>query len=130
MKHIRWQKHIYWFLAAWFGSLMLVMLYTSFFYDKPSFQDFIGFGGLLLVACIVLIPFFYTPLLWGYKKLHLPPVWWLRILILVFIGNIPVYLLLLMQYESRMSTPEAKLFLAGYSAIAIIYGLLYRQKMQ
>ena len=128
MKHIHWQKHLFWFLAAWLGSLLLVMLYTSFFYDQPSFQDFIGFGGLLLIACLVLIPFFYTPLLWGYKKLNLPSVGWLRAIVLVLIGNMPVYLLLLKQYEGRMGIAEAKLFLAGYITIAVIYGLLYRPK--
>ncbi len=126
MKYINWKQHIYWFLAAWFGSLLLVMFYTTYSYDKPSFADFLGFGGLLLFACLMLIPFFYLPLMWGYKKLHVPSVWWLRVIVLTLIGNIPIYLILLKQYKGTMDIAEAKLFLAGYVGIAIIYGLLYR----
>ncbi len=123
MKRINWKQHIYWFLAAWFGSLLLVMFYTTWSYDKPSLADFLGFGGLLLFACLMLIPFFYLPLMWGYKKLHMPSVWWLRVIVLTFIGNIPIYLILLKQYKGTMDIAEAKLFLAGYVGIAIIYGL-------
>ena len=127
MKQINRGTHIYLFLAAWFFSLMVVMIYTSLFYDQPGFQDLLGFGGLLLFACIVLIPFFYLPLMWIYKKLNMPSNGWLRIIVLVVIGNIPMYLLLSKQYEGKMSLPEAKLFLSGYITIAIVYGFLYHR---
>ncbi|HKG67312.1 MAG TPA: hypothetical protein VKA92_00470 [Segetibacter sp.] len=128
MKQINRGTHIYLFLAAWFCSLMVVMIYTSLFYDQPGFQDLLGFGGLLLFACIVLIPFCYLPLMWSYKKLNIPSVWWSRIIGLVVIGNIPIYLLMWKQYEGKMSLPEAKLFLSGYITIAMVYGFLYHHK--
>ena len=128
MKQINWAKQITLFLASWFGSLIIVLGYTSLFYDKPSFQDVLGFGGLLLFACLVLIPFFYVPLMWSYRKLNVPSTWWLRIIVLIVIGNIPVYLLMWKQYESSMGLTEAKLFLAGYITIAITYGFLYRHQ--
>lgn len=128
MKHINWGNHIYAFVGGWFGSLMIVMIYTSLFYDKPRFQDFLGFAGLLLLASIVVIPFFYVPLMWSYKKLNMRSVWWLRIIVLVVIGNIPIYLLMWKQYPTRISLPEAKLFLSGYITIAVAYGFLYPDK--
>ncbi len=128
MKNINWRRHIYWFLTSVFGGLMLIMLYSALAYDRPGLQDFLGFGGLLFFGCIILIPFFYLPLMWVYRRLNIHSVWWLRAITLVSLGNIPVYLLIFKQSKSRMSVSEAKLFLAGFLAIAIIYGLLYRHK--
>lgn len=128
MKNINWRRHIYLFLTALFGGLMLIMVYSALVYDRPSLQDFLGFGGLLFFGCIILIPFFYLPLMLVYRILNIRSVWWLRAITLVSLGNIPIYLLIFKQYKSRMSISEAKLFLAGFLAIAIIYGLLYRHK--
>ncbi len=128
MKKINWRRHIYWFLTAVFGGLMLVMIYSAIAYEMPGLQDFLGFGGLLFFGCLFLIPFFYLPLMWFYKRLDIPSVGWFRIIALVLLGNIPVYLLLFKMSKSTMSISEAKLFLAGFLAIAIIYGLLYRHK--
>jgi peptidoglycan/LPS O-acetylase OafA/YrhL len=66
--------------------------------------------------------------MWVYRRLNIHSVWWLRAITLVSLGNIPVYLLLFKMSKSTMSISEAKLFLAGFLAIAIIYALLYRHK--
>ncbi len=127
MKNIEWKKQIIWFIVSWFSGLLFIMAYTRIKYDMPSFQDLIGFGGLLLFSCIMLIPFFYNPLMWLSRKLNFHNSW-LRVLLLVVVGNIPIYLIMYKQYKDRMSIPEARLFLAGYITIAIVWGLLFQFK--
>ncbi len=87
-----------------------------------------GFGGLLLMATLISIPLFYLPLLWVYRKLNAPNSIWLRALLLLLIGNIPIYILLFVQYKGRMSLPEAWLFLIGMISVAAFFGLFYRHK--
>jgi biotin transporter BioY len=65
--------------------------------------------------------------MWSYKKLNMPSNRWLRIIVLVVIGNIPMYLLMWKKYEGKMSLPETKIFLSGYLTIPIVYGFLYRR---
>ncbi len=126
------KKHIAWFLISWIGGLVTLFIVATLFAknpeDKLSMQDLFGFGGLLLIGCLVLISFSYLPLMWLFKRMNFPSVGLLRSLVLVSIGNIPIYLLLALQYQGRMNIPEALVFLSGYIAFAIIYGIIFRHK--
>lgn len=126
MKRINWKNHIAWFFTAWFISVIVVMIYTTIVYDPPSIQDFLGFGGLLIFAALLLVPFSYNPIMWLSRKIHAQGNGLYRAILLATIGNVPIYLLMLKQYQGRMSIPEAKLFVAGYIALAIAYGLLFK----
>ena len=121
---------LYWIVVSWLGGLTVLLLiaylYSGNPANEPSLNDAIGFGGLLLMASFANILVIYLPLLWVYQKINAPNRNWLRALILVLVGNIPVYTMLMYQYRGRMSLPEAWLFLIGIISVAAFFGLFFR----
>jgi hypothetical protein len=125
---------IYWLLVSWLGGLAILLMAAWLFsanpQNEPSLKDAMGFGGALLMASLISVPFLYLPLLWTYRKLNGPNSVWFRTLLLVLVGNIPIFILLMVQYEGRMSLPEAWLFLVGIVSVSVIFGLVYRFKLE
>ena len=112
-------------LFAWLAGLCSILTLSYFKYETPGIQDAIGFGGLLLFACIVLIPLLYIPTLLllrrsklSVSKLFLP-------LSLIFIANIPVYFILWKLHKTQMGSGEGFLFFVGFIVIGCVFGLSY-----
>ena len=105
-----------------YGSILT----TSYFlYETPHVEDAVGFGGLLLIGCSILITLYIIILqkirlhISADKKVFIMP------LVLSVVVNIPVYILLWIGSGQVFGAGEALLFSIGFTMVALFLGASY-----
>jgi len=112
-------------VLSWMFGLTAILIASYFLYETPHIKDVIGFGGLLLIGCSVLITVYILIL----KKIRLHISTDKRVfimpLVLSAVVNIPVYILLWIGSGQVFGAGEPLLFSIGFMMVALFFGAGY-----
>jgi hypothetical protein len=113
-------------ILSWFAGVAAHLLLTYLIFKEPlNSGDFLGIGGLSLVASLVVFFLLYIPgLLWLRRRLGecKPPIYFPLAAALPL--NLPVFLLigLLYQFAGAFATGEAMLFICQFIVAGAAFG--------
>ena len=110
--------------ASWLSGLGVISAVSYFFYGELSSADFMGFGGLSLMASAVVLTVLYVPgLLWLRRRLNgCEPAIFFPLASSLFL-NAPLFMLLAVLAARKMVTSEAILFASGFLTTGLVFGL-------
>ena len=111
-------------LTACCAGLIIILSVSYVNYEMPSIEDAMGFGSILLLASLFLVPICYLPVIHFLRKMNSTLTRVILIAALVLAGNLPLYIILWIG-KSRMGYGEGILFLIGFVVVAVVFGIAY-----
>jgi hypothetical protein len=111
-------------LSACTAALLIILSVSYLKYETPSMEDAMGFGGMLVIAGLFLIPICYLPTIHFLQKAK-PNISRFQVILgLLIIGNTPCYIFLWIS-SSNLGYGENYLFMIGFVVMAMVFGLVY-----
>jgi len=120
-------------LGSWLIGLGIISTISYFIYEELSLADFLGFGGMSLIASVFVFTALYAPgLFWLRRRLRgCEPAVFFPLASALFL-NAPIFMTLALLAGRKMVASEAILFASGFLAMGLVFGLgfiwSYREK--
>ena len=110
--------------TSWLFGLGVISALSYFLYGETSMADFLGFGGMSLIASAVVLTALYVPgLFWLRRRLNgCEPAIFFPLASSLFL-NAPLFMILALLAARKMVTSEAILFASGFLTTGLIFGL-------
>ena len=109
--------------TSWLFGLGVISALSYFLYGELSAADFLGFGGMSLIASAVVCTVLYVPgLFWLRRRLNgCEPAIFFPLASSLFL-NAPLFMILALLAARKMVTSEAILFASGFLTTGLVFG--------
>ena len=117
------------FLLSWLSGMLVILITAFYSYDQFSIIDVISFAVMTFFGFLIMLLLIYLLLLRtinikivGLKQFIYFP------LVFALLANLPAYFLIWMNIGNYYGTGEATLFILGFLASGLVFGLFWAWK--
>ena len=117
------------FLLSWLSGMLVILITAFYSYDQFSIIDVISFAVMTFFGFLIMLLLIYLLLLRtinikivGLKQFIYFP------LVFALLANLPAYFLIWMNVGNYYGTGEATLFILGFLASGLVFGLFWAWK--
>ena len=117
------------FLLSWLSGMLVILITAFYSYDQFSIIDVISFAVMTFFGFLIMLLLIYLLLLRtinikivGLKQFIYFP------LVFGLLANLPAYFLIWMNVGNYYGTGEATLFILGFLASGLVFGLFWAWK--
>lgn len=117
------------FLLSWLSGMLVILITAFYSYDQFSIIDVISFAVMTFFGFLIMLLLIYLLVLRtinikivGLKQFIYFP------LVFALLANLPAYFLIWMNIGNYYGTGEATLFILGFLASGLVFGLFWAWK--
>lgn len=117
------------FLLSWLSGMLVILITAFYSYDQFSIIDVISFAVMTFFGFLIMLLLIYLLVLRtinikivGLKQFIYFP------LVFALLANLPAYFLIWMNVGNYYGTGEATLFILGFLASGLVFGLFWAWK--
>lgn len=117
------------FLLSWLSGMLVILITAFYSYDQFSIIDVISFAVMTFLGFLIMLLLIYLLVLRtininivGLKQFIYFP------LVFALLANLPAYFLIWMNVGNYYGTGEATLFILGFLASGLVFGLFWAWK--
>ena len=117
------------FLLSWLSGMLVILITAFYSYDQFSIIDVISFAVMTFWGFLIMLLLIYLLVLRtinikivGLKQFIYFP------LVFALLANLPAYFLIWMNIGNYYGTGEATLFILGFLASGLVFGLFWAWK--
>ena len=117
------------FLLSWLSGMLVILITAFYSYDQFSIIDVISFAVMTFFGFLIMLLLIYLLVLRtinikivGLKQFIYFP------LVFALLTNLPAYFLIWMNVGNYYGTGEATLFILGFLASGLVFGLFWAWK--
>jgi hypothetical protein len=117
------------FLLSWLSGMLVILITAFYSYDQFSIIDIASFAVMTFVGFLIMFLLIYLLVLKTVNKKIVGPKQFIYFpLIFSLLANLPAYLLIWKNIGDLYGASEATLFILGFFASGLVFGLFWAWK--